>query len=63
MKDAVVADRGLQSANARRANRPDLGAFLSRLVQDLGRPRGKLDLLKKDFDAWEKTTVEADFPE
>ena len=24
--------------------------------------RGKLDLLKKDFDAWEKTTVEADFP-
>jgi hypothetical protein len=25
--------------------------------------RGKLDSLKKDFDAWEKTTVEADFPE
>lgn len=25
--------------------------------------RGKLDLLKKDFDTWEKTTVEADFPE
>lgn len=24
--------------------------------------RGKLDLLKRDFDAWEKTTVEADFP-
>jgi NAD(P)-dependent dehydrogenase (short-subunit alcohol dehydrogenase family) len=25
--------------------------------------RGKLELLKKDFDAWEKTTVEADFPD
>ena len=25
--------------------------------------RGKLDMLKKDFDAWEKTTVEADFPD
>ncbi|MDP9200903.1 MAG: oxidoreductase [Gemmatimonadota bacterium] len=25
--------------------------------------RIKLDSLKKDFDAWEKTTVEADFPE
>src|ERR1700687_5531227 len=25
--------------------------------------RGKLDLLKRDFDAWEKTTVGADFPE
>jgi len=25
--------------------------------------RGKLDLLKKDFDAWEQTTVGADFPE
>ena len=25
--------------------------------------RGKLDSLKKDFDAWEKTTVEADFPD
>jgi len=25
--------------------------------------RGKLDMLKRDFDAWEKTTVEADFPE
>ena len=24
--------------------------------------RGKLDLLKRDFDAWEKTTVGADFP-
>ena len=25
--------------------------------------RGKLDLLKRDFDAWEKTTMGADFPE
>jgi NAD(P)-dependent dehydrogenase (short-subunit alcohol dehydrogenase family) len=25
--------------------------------------RSKLDTLKKDFDAWEKTTVEADFPD
>jgi hypothetical protein len=25
--------------------------------------RAKLDLLKRDFDAWEKTTIEADFPE
>jgi len=25
--------------------------------------RGKLEMLKKDFDAWEKTTVEADFPD
>jgi NAD(P)-dependent dehydrogenase (short-subunit alcohol dehydrogenase family) len=25
--------------------------------------RGKLDLLKHDFDAWEKTTVAADFPD
>jgi NAD(P)-dependent dehydrogenase (short-subunit alcohol dehydrogenase family) len=25
--------------------------------------RAKLDMLKKDFDAWEKTTVGADFPE
>ena len=25
--------------------------------------RGKLDMLKKDFDTWEKTTVEADFPD
>jgi NAD(P)-dependent dehydrogenase (short-subunit alcohol dehydrogenase family) len=25
--------------------------------------RGKLDSLRKDFDAWEKTTVEADFPD
>jgi NAD(P)-dependent dehydrogenase (short-subunit alcohol dehydrogenase family) len=25
--------------------------------------RGKLDMLKRDFDAWEKTTVEADFPD
>ena len=25
--------------------------------------RGKLDSLKKDFDAWERTTVEADFPD
>ncbi|GAC1411370.1 MAG: oxidoreductase [Gemmatimonadaceae bacterium] len=24
--------------------------------------RGKLDMLKRDFDAWEKTTIEADFP-
>ena len=25
--------------------------------------RAKLEMLKKDFDTWEKTTVEADFPE
>ncbi|HEY6088598.1 MAG TPA: hypothetical protein VD771_02295, partial [Gemmatimonadaceae bacterium] len=25
--------------------------------------RAKIDLLKRDFDAWEKTTIEADFPE
>ncbi|MDP9203880.1 MAG: oxidoreductase [Gemmatimonadota bacterium] len=25
--------------------------------------RGKLETLKRDFDAWEKTTVEADYPE
>jgi NAD(P)-dependent dehydrogenase (short-subunit alcohol dehydrogenase family) len=25
--------------------------------------RGKLETLKRDFDAWEKTTVEADFPD
>jgi hypothetical protein len=25
--------------------------------------RGKLDLLKHDFDAWEKTTVAADYPD
>lgn len=25
--------------------------------------RGKLETLKRDFDAWEKTTIEADFPD
>ncbi len=25
--------------------------------------RGKIEMLKRDFDAWEKATVEADFPE
>ncbi|HXQ76554.1 MAG TPA: oxidoreductase, partial [Gemmatimonadaceae bacterium] len=25
--------------------------------------RGKLEILKRDFDAWEKTTVEADYPD
>jgi NAD(P)-dependent dehydrogenase (short-subunit alcohol dehydrogenase family) len=29
----------------------------------LKRARGKLDILKRDFDDWEKTTVEADFPD
>ena len=34
----------------------------------LGKPalrlaRAKLEMLKKDFDAWEKTTLGADYPE
>lgn len=40
---------------------PPLRLLLGRAA--LNGARGKLDSLKKDFDAWEKTTVEADFPD
>jgi hypothetical protein len=28
----------------------------------LDNARGKLELLRRDFDAWEKTSLSADFP-
>jgi len=40
---------------------PPLRLLLGKLA--LKGARAKLDTLRKDFDAWEKTTVEADFPE
>jgi NAD(P)-dependent dehydrogenase (short-subunit alcohol dehydrogenase family) len=40
---------------------PPLRLLLGKLA--LKGARAKLDTLKTDFDAWEKTTVEADFPE
>jgi NAD(P)-dependent dehydrogenase (short-subunit alcohol dehydrogenase family) len=43
------------------SDRPPLRLLLGRMALDLA--RGKIDLLKKDFDAWEATTVGADFPE
>ena len=50
---AIIA--AVESAN------PPLRLLLGKAA--LSGARGKLDLLKKDFDAWEKTTLEADFPE
>jgi hypothetical protein len=38
---------------------PSLRLLLGKAA--LNGARGKLDSLKKDFDAWEKTTVEAEF--
>ncbi|CAG4888963.1 oxidoreductase [Paraburkholderia saeva] len=43
------------------SDQPPLRLLLGRVALDLA--RGKIDLLKKDFDAWEATTVGADFPE
>jgi NAD(P)-dependent dehydrogenase (short-subunit alcohol dehydrogenase family) len=40
---------------------PPLRLLLGRAA--LRGARAKLDMLKKDFDAWETTTVGADFPE
>lgn len=40
---------------------PPLRLLLGRAA--LKGARAKIDMLKKDFDAWERTTVEADFPE
>ncbi|CAG4903251.1 oxidoreductase [Paraburkholderia saeva] len=43
------------------SDQPPLRLLLGRVALDLA--RGKIDLLKKDFDAWEATTVGADYPE
>jgi NAD(P)-dependent dehydrogenase (short-subunit alcohol dehydrogenase family) len=41
--------------------KPPLRLLLGRAA--LKGARAKLEMLKKDFDAWETTTVEADFPD
>ena len=43
------------------ADTPPLRLLLGKAALELARK--KLDLLKRDFDAWEKTTVGADFPQ
>ncbi|CAG4903222.1 oxidoreductase [Paraburkholderia gardini] len=43
------------------SDRPPLRLLLGKTALDLA--RGKIDLLRGDFDAWEATTVGADFPE
>jgi NAD(P)-dependent dehydrogenase (short-subunit alcohol dehydrogenase family) len=50
---AIIA--AVESAN------PPLRLLLGKVA--LQGARAKIDTLKKDFDAWEKTTLEADFPE
>jgi hypothetical protein len=39
---------------------PPLRLVLGRMA--LEGARGKLDLLRRDFEAWEKTSLGADFP-
>ncbi|VXC70719.1 Estradiol 17-beta-dehydrogenase [Burkholderia sp. 8Y] len=43
------------------ADTPPLRLLLGKTALELARK--KLDLLKRDFDTWEKTTIGADFPE
>ncbi len=43
------------------SSNPPLRLLLGRAA--LKGARAKIDMLKRDFDAWERTTVEADFPE
>jgi len=43
------------------ADTPPLRLLLGKTALELARK--KLDMLKRDFDTWEKTTVGADFPE
>ncbi|SEB16596.1 oxidoreductase [Paraburkholderia sartisoli] len=43
------------------SDRPPLRLLLGKTALDLA--RGKIDLLRGDFDAWEAATVGADFPE
>jgi hypothetical protein len=40
---------------------PPLRLLLGKMALELARK--KLDLLRKDFDAWEKTTIGADYPQ
>jgi len=42
------------------SNNPPLRLVLGRMALDGA--RGKLELLRRDFDAWEKTSLSADFP-
>jgi hypothetical protein len=42
------------------SSNPPLRLVLGRM--GLETARGKLELLRRDFDAWEKTSLGADFP-
>jgi hypothetical protein len=42
------------------SSNPPLRLVLGRIA--LESARGKLELLRRDFDAWEKTSLGADFP-
>jgi NAD(P)-dependent dehydrogenase (short-subunit alcohol dehydrogenase family) len=54
--------RGAQAIiDAALADAPPLRLLLGKVALELGRK--KLDMLRKDFDTWEKTTVGADYPE
>ena len=54
--------RGAQAIiDAALSDAPPLRLLLGKVALDLARK--KIDSLEKDFDAWEKTTLAADFPE
>jgi hypothetical protein len=55
VRGAKAIIEAVQSSN------PPLRLVLGRMA--LETVRGKLESLRRDFDTWEKTSLEADFPE
>ena len=54
--------RGAQAIiDAALSDTPPLRLLLGRMALDLARK--KLEILRNDFDAWEATTIGADYPE
>ena len=61
-KQAGDPVRGAQAIiDAALADKPPLRLLLGKVALELARK--KIDILQRDFDAWESTTVGADFPE